>query len=290
MAVRADDDLARGDEALLGQQRVLDAHAADLVVVDNLLRLGEVAHLLGHRRALDVLVGDEVIRDQRDLRGVEHLRRAHLDKLVDGDRCGDVVAQHQVELAHQQLAGAAAFNARGAREDFLRHGHAHCFDLLMIHFLLGTDRELCKPPCSDRRDSLSCQAVRKRVWALPTKRSLAHLLFAGARRKLPHGTTLIQPDCARSNRGVLISLNAAAYVPRSSRGRLRSELSRLPAAGLHQMPALFGPDNASFFLHGLYKSYARFAYYCTCRVTPCQAVNAVHFTGGLSEFHSIGKS
>ena len=54
MAVRADDDLAGGDDALLRQQRVLDAHAADLVIVDDVLRAREFAHLLGERRGLDV--------------------------------------------------------------------------------------------------------------------------------------------------------------------------------------------------------------------------------------------
>ena len=125
MAVRADDDLAGGDNALLRQQRVLDAHAADLVIVDDVLRAREFAHLLGERRGLNVLVGDEVIRDQRDLRGVEHLDRAHPVKLVDGHGGGDVVAQHKVKLAHEQLARAAALNAGGTREDFLCHGHAH---------------------------------------------------------------------------------------------------------------------------------------------------------------------
>ena len=37
----ADDDLAGGDDALLRQQRVLDAHAADLVIVDDVLRARE---------------------------------------------------------------------------------------------------------------------------------------------------------------------------------------------------------------------------------------------------------
>ena len=96
----------------------------DILVAD-VLRAREFAHLLGERRGLDVLVGDEVIRDQRDLRGVEHLDRAHPVKLVDGHGSGDVVAQHKVKLAHEQLARAAALNAGGAREDFLCHGHAH---------------------------------------------------------------------------------------------------------------------------------------------------------------------
>ena len=125
MAVRADDDLARRAQALLGQQRVLDAGLADLEVVDDLLLARKGAHGLGHLRGLDVLVGREVIRHQHDLRGVKDLLGAHLVEFVDRHRPGDVVAQHQVEVAHEELARPAAFDARGARKDFLGHGHAH---------------------------------------------------------------------------------------------------------------------------------------------------------------------
>ena len=125
MAVRADDDLARRAKALLRQQRVLDAGLADLVVMDDLLFARKGAHVLRHLGGLDVLVRREVIRHQRDLRGVKDLLGAHLLKFVDGDRRRDVVAEHEIELAHQQLARLAALDARGARKDFLCHGHAH---------------------------------------------------------------------------------------------------------------------------------------------------------------------
>ena len=128
MAVRADDDLARSDETLLGQQRMLDAHAADLIVMDDLLRTREIAHLLGHRGGLDVLVGHEVVRDQRDLRGIEYLRGAHLDELVDRHGGGNVVAQHKVQPAHEQLARTAACDAGRSRENLLGHGHSHTLD------------------------------------------------------------------------------------------------------------------------------------------------------------------
>ena len=128
MAVRADDDFARRDNALFRQQRVLDAHAAHFVVVDDVLRAREFAHLLGQRRGLDILVRHKVIRNQRDLRGIKDLCCAHPIELVDGHGGGDVVAQHKVQLAHEQFARAAAVNARSTRKDFLCHGHAHSFN------------------------------------------------------------------------------------------------------------------------------------------------------------------
>ena len=66
------------DHALLGQERVLDAHAADLVVVRDALRAREVAHHLGLLGGLDVLVGRVVVGDERDLGRVPHLLDADL--------------------------------------------------------------------------------------------------------------------------------------------------------------------------------------------------------------------
>ena len=125
MAVRADDDLARRDNALFRQERMLDAHAPDLIVMDNVLCAGKLAHLLGERRRLDILVRHEVIRNQRNLFGIKNLRCAHTIELVDRHRSGDVVAQHKVQLAHEQFSRTAAVNTGCPCEDFLRHGHAH---------------------------------------------------------------------------------------------------------------------------------------------------------------------
>ena len=73
MGIGADDQIARAHDALLGQQRVLDAHAADLVVMRDALFTGEIAHLLGLLGAFDVLVGNVVVGHQGDLSRIEHL-------------------------------------------------------------------------------------------------------------------------------------------------------------------------------------------------------------------------
>jgi hypothetical protein len=56
--------------ALLGQERVLHAHAADLVVVRDALLAHEVAHHLGLLGGLDVLVGRVVVGHEHDTLGV----------------------------------------------------------------------------------------------------------------------------------------------------------------------------------------------------------------------------
>ena len=63
----------RAHNALLGQKRVLNAHAADFVIVRDALLAGEFAHLLGLFGAFDVLVGNVVVGHQGDLSRIEHL-------------------------------------------------------------------------------------------------------------------------------------------------------------------------------------------------------------------------
>ena len=131
VAVRADDEVARAHDALLGQQRVLDAHAAHLVVVGNALLACEVAHDLGLLGALDVLVGHVVVGHERDLLRVEHALDADLAELLDGDGGGDVVGEHEVEIAFDQLTRLHFGEPRMGGEDLLRHGHGTWHGLLL---------------------------------------------------------------------------------------------------------------------------------------------------------------
>ena len=123
VAVRADDEVARAHDALLRQQRMFHAHAAHLVVVGDALLAREVAHDLGLLGALDVLVGDVMVGHERDLRGIEHLLDADLAEFLDGDGGRDVVGQHEVKIAFDQLARHHFVQARMGGKDLFRHGH-----------------------------------------------------------------------------------------------------------------------------------------------------------------------
>ena len=131
MAVGADDEVARADDALLGKQRMLDAHAAHLVVVGDTLLAREIAHDLGLLGALDVLVGDVMVGHERDLRGIEHLLNANLAEFFDGDGGGNVVGQHEVEIAFDQLTRLHFVEPRMGGEDLLRHGHGTSQGMLL---------------------------------------------------------------------------------------------------------------------------------------------------------------
>ncbi len=125
VAVGADDDVARRHHAHVGQEHVLDAHAPHLEVVDDLVLAGELAHLLGLARRLDVLVRREVVGHQGDAGRVEDLREPGLLELVDRQRGGDVVGQREVDLRLDDVAGMHLVAPRGASEDLLGDRGTH---------------------------------------------------------------------------------------------------------------------------------------------------------------------
>ena len=84
-----------------------------------------VPHLGAELGGLDVLAGGVVIQNQRDLFPVEHLGQPRLVELGDGHRGGDIVAQHQIQLALHQLAGDNMLQAGVPGQDLLGHGHSH---------------------------------------------------------------------------------------------------------------------------------------------------------------------
>ena len=108
------------DDALLGQQGVLDAHLAHIVEVQDVVLVGEGAALLGLGGALDVLVGDKVVQHDGDVFLVEHAVKAGLFKFVDGHRGGDVVAQHNIQLGVDQLARLDLVQAGVGSQNLLR--------------------------------------------------------------------------------------------------------------------------------------------------------------------------
>ena len=125
VAVGADDAVTGCHNAFFGQQSVLDAHLAHIVEVEDVVLVGELAALLGLGRALDVLVGNEVVEDDGDVLFVEHAVEARLFELVDGDGGSDVIAQHDVELGVDELACLDLGEACVCGQNFLRLGHSH---------------------------------------------------------------------------------------------------------------------------------------------------------------------
>ena len=125
MGVRADHEVAGDDNALLGEERVLDAHASLLEVVRDVVLVGEVAGDLGLLGALDVLIGAVMVGHQADAVAVED-PGADLAHVLDGDGRRDVVGEHEVEVALDKLPGDDLVEARVGGQDLLGHGHGTC--------------------------------------------------------------------------------------------------------------------------------------------------------------------
>ena len=106
VGIRADHEIAGRDQSLFRQKRVFDSAAVPhFEVVNDLLRLRERSHRGALRGGLDVLVGREVVGDERHLFAVEHARAAELREFPDGDGRRDVVAENEIEPRHDQFAG-----------------------------------------------------------------------------------------------------------------------------------------------------------------------------------------
>ena len=131
VAVRADNAVARRDEPLLREKRMLDAAVvANFEVVLDLLLFRELTHARALGRGLDVLVRREMVGHERNLRLVEDLLPPELRELADRNRRRDVIAQNEVELRHDELARVDFLHPGVSRQDFLGHRHCHNSSIL----------------------------------------------------------------------------------------------------------------------------------------------------------------
>ena len=125
VAVRADDQLAGGDQAFLRQQSVLDAHLAHVVEVGDVKATGEFPGRLAQLGGFDVLAGGVVVQYDGDLLPVEDPGEARLVKDAHGHGGRHVVAKDQIQLRLHQIPGFYAGETRVGGQDLLGHGHAH---------------------------------------------------------------------------------------------------------------------------------------------------------------------
>ena len=140
MGVGADDSLAGGGQPLFGHQGVFDAHVSHIIEMRDLILFGKLPHCGAQLRRLNVLAGGIVVQDQCDPVLIENPGQARLIELGNGHRCGNIVAQHQIQLTLHQLAGFHRFEAGMARQNLLGHGHSHrnpSFFIYRITYLLA---------------------------------------------------------------------------------------------------------------------------------------------------------
>ena len=125
VGVCADDTITGADDTLFGKQGVLDAHLTHVVEVGDVMLFREIACGSAQLGGFDVLTGGVVVEDDGDLVFVEHAVKARLFKNVDSDGGGDVVAEDNIQLGLDEVAGFYRIQACVSGEDLLCHGHAH---------------------------------------------------------------------------------------------------------------------------------------------------------------------
>ena len=133
MGVRTDDDISRHRQTLLRQKRVFDPHLTHIKIIADPVLCGKFAHTFTVLRRFDVLIRDKVIHDKRDLILMKYAVHLHLFDLFDRDRRCDVVAEHQIQIRHDQLSGMHFAQMRMCRKDLLGHCHSHCHYLLIVN-------------------------------------------------------------------------------------------------------------------------------------------------------------
>ena len=104
---------------------MLDTHLADIVEMAYAVRTGKPSAGLALLGCLDVLVGDKVVKHDRDLVLVKHGIKSGLFELVDRDRRRDIVAEYNVQLCADQLTGSYLVKPCMGGKDLLSHGHSH---------------------------------------------------------------------------------------------------------------------------------------------------------------------
>ena len=181
VAVGADDEVARAHDALLGQKRVLHAHAAHLIVMGNALLAHEIAHDLRLFGALDVLVGHVVVGHEHHLVGVEH-RFADLAHGLDGDGRRHVVGEHEVQVALDELPGHHLVEPGVGGEDLLRHGHG-----------TGHGNPLPRSRKHYQKPHHCSTATFSELFPSANSPARAALQPSG-----PGGTTIVAPTCRKS--------------------------------------------------------------------------------------------
>ena len=125
VGIRADHGIAGNDESFFGEQRVLDAHLTYVVEVGDVLRTAEITAHHALLRRLDVLVRSKVIHDHGHFFLIEYVLLAHLVERLDGDRRGNVIAKHEIQIHQHELPCLDLVKTGMCGEDLLCHGHSH---------------------------------------------------------------------------------------------------------------------------------------------------------------------
>ncbi len=125
MRIGADDKIAGEHQFLLGQKRVLNAHAPDLAIIPDLLLLREIGKHLALISTALVLGGGEMVGNQDDLFGGKDLCPARFAELFDRQGSGDVVAEGKINGSLDEITRLESLEIRVREKYFFGYGITH---------------------------------------------------------------------------------------------------------------------------------------------------------------------
>ena len=125
MRVCADNAVAACNDALLGKERMLDTHIADIKIVCNALKFCKFPNLLAVFCRLNILVRCKVIHNKRNSCFIEYCFFVKLVHLVDSNRRSNIVSKHHIEICLYQLTRHNAVKPCVGSQYFLSHSHSH---------------------------------------------------------------------------------------------------------------------------------------------------------------------
>ena len=125
MGIRSNHDISGHNKPLLGKEGVLNPHLPHIIEMTDLVLTGKFTDTLAVLGGLDVLVGDKMVHDQSDPLPVKDPLRIHVLHDIDRNRRGDIIAQYQVQLSHNQLSRLDMIQTGMRGQDLLRHCHSH---------------------------------------------------------------------------------------------------------------------------------------------------------------------
>ena len=125
MGIGADDAVAGDRQSLFGDQGVLHPYGAHIKEIFDFVLAGKRARCGAELCRFDILTGGVVIQHEGNFVFVKHFGESCVLKYADGHRRGNIVAQHQIQFALDQLPGLHTIKPGVVGQDLLAHCHSH---------------------------------------------------------------------------------------------------------------------------------------------------------------------
>ena len=139
VGVRTDHSITGDNESFFRQKCMLNAHLSNVVEMRNILLAAEITAHHALLCSLDVLVRSKVIHYHGHLLLVKNALLAHLVECLDGNRRGNIIAKHEIQIHQHELSSLDLVETGVCSEDLLCHGHTHVLQSFRVLKIISDD-------------------------------------------------------------------------------------------------------------------------------------------------------